>query len=244
VSADLTIEELASRTGLSVRNIRSHRTNGLLPPPEVRNSIGYYGEQHLARLKLIKEMQAEGFNLQAIKRLIDATQAPQSVLGFRHVLFAPLDEQPSAIMTMQELLEAFGAKATPEVIARVVELGELVPLDDGRIEVMHPTLLEAVRELADQGMEVEPLIDVFLLVREHCAAVADAFVQLIVEGVLNPFAAEGYPQERWAEIGGSIGRLKPLASQVLMAIFQTRLAEAIEQRFGQELSRLAGSGSE
>src|SRR5215207_9651477 len=68
--ADLTVEQLAYETGMSVRNIRNHQSRGLLPPPEVRARVGYYGLQHVARLRLIQEMQSEGFKLSAISRLI------------------------------------------------------------------------------------------------------------------------------------------------------------------------------
>src|SRR3978361_155636 len=52
---DLTIDELAQRTGMTVRNIRAHQSRGLLPPPEVRGRTGYYGQAHLARVELIRE---------------------------------------------------------------------------------------------------------------------------------------------------------------------------------------------
>ena len=42
------------------------------PPPEVRGRTGFYGSEHLARIELIRELQAEGFNLEAIRRLIEA----------------------------------------------------------------------------------------------------------------------------------------------------------------------------
>ncbi len=35
-TADLTIDELARETGMTVRNIRSHASRGLLQPPLVR----------------------------------------------------------------------------------------------------------------------------------------------------------------------------------------------------------------
>ena len=41
--ADLTIEQLAAETGMTVRNIRAHQARGLLDPPEVRLRVGYYG---------------------------------------------------------------------------------------------------------------------------------------------------------------------------------------------------------
>ena len=40
---ELTIEQLAHETGMTVRNIRAHQSRGLLPPPEVRSRTGYYG---------------------------------------------------------------------------------------------------------------------------------------------------------------------------------------------------------
>ena len=54
---ELTIDELARETGMTVRNIRAHQSRGLLPPPEVRARTGYYGPDHAARLTLIKELQ-------------------------------------------------------------------------------------------------------------------------------------------------------------------------------------------
>ena len=60
---------------MSVRNIRAHQARGLLAPPEVRLRVGYYGPEHVARLRLIRELQDDGFNLGGIKRLLDDTQS-------------------------------------------------------------------------------------------------------------------------------------------------------------------------
>src|SRR5712671_5204118 len=72
----LTIEQLAAKSGMTVRNIRSHRARGLLPAPEVRDRVGYYGPQHLTRLRMIQELQAEGFNLKGIERLLEQSPGP------------------------------------------------------------------------------------------------------------------------------------------------------------------------
>ncbi len=71
---DLTIEQLAAQTGMSVRNIRAHQARGLLAPPEVRMRVGYYGPEHVAQLRQIRELQDEGFNLNGIKRLLEDQQ--------------------------------------------------------------------------------------------------------------------------------------------------------------------------
>ena len=64
----MTVDELARAAGMTVRNVRAHQSRGLLQAPEVRGRTGYYGPDHLARLEFVKELQAEGFNLEAIKR--------------------------------------------------------------------------------------------------------------------------------------------------------------------------------
>ena len=38
--ADLTIDQLAQRTGMTVRNLRAHQSRGLLPPPDVQAGDG------------------------------------------------------------------------------------------------------------------------------------------------------------------------------------------------------------
>src|SRR6186997_699527 len=81
---EMTIDELARETGMTVRNIRAHQSRGLLPPPEVRARTGYYGPEHVARLRLIQDMQAGGFNLKAIERIVEASDgASEQVLDFR-----------------------------------------------------------------------------------------------------------------------------------------------------------------
>ena len=51
---------------MTVRNIRAHQSRGLLPAPQVRGRTGFYGPEHEARIDLIRELQADGFKLEAI----------------------------------------------------------------------------------------------------------------------------------------------------------------------------------
>src|SRR5438132_12837275 len=91
----LTIEQLAAESGMTVRNIRAHRARGLLPAPLVRERVGYYGPEHLARLRLIAQMQAERCNLHAIVRLLGHTYGrPAQLLTFREAATAPLGDEP------------------------------------------------------------------------------------------------------------------------------------------------------
>src|SRR4051795_10716060 len=106
---DMTIEQLAAEVGMSVRNIRNHQSRGLLPPPEVRARIGYYGPDHVARLRLIQEMQSGGFKLSAISRLIGEHGADADrFVGLRQAVTAPFATEAPEVYSREELTEKFG----------------------------------------------------------------------------------------------------------------------------------------
>jgi hypothetical protein len=91
---DLTIEQLAAAVGMSVRNIRNHHSRGLLAPPEVRARVGYYSAEHVARLRLIQDLQADGFNLAAIERLLSGSaDLAGRLIGLRAAVTAPFDPE-------------------------------------------------------------------------------------------------------------------------------------------------------
>jgi DNA-binding transcriptional MerR regulator len=235
----LTIDQLAQRTGMTVRNIRAHQSRGLLPPPEVEARTGYYDSEHVARIKLIQEMQAEGFNLKAIERLIEGSSgAVEEALGFKRAALTPFgDEQPEYI-TQAELEERFGGPFEDKVARKAVKLGLIRPLDEDRWEVPSPTLFAAGEELVRQGVPIDHVLAVAERVLRHSAAVADAFVRVFVDDILGPLPQEGAadPSE-WARKRDALLRLRPLASEALMAAFKQRMTEAAERRFSKALDR-------
>src|ERR671930_2606976 len=102
--AELTIDELSRRTGMTARNIRAHQSRGLLPPPELRGRTGYYGSEHLARIELIQELQGQGFNLEAIRRLVEAApSASEEPLRFLRAIAEPYVTEKPEIVTIGEL---------------------------------------------------------------------------------------------------------------------------------------------
>jgi DNA-binding transcriptional MerR regulator len=236
----LTIEQLAAQSGMSVRNIRSHQARGLLPPPEVRLRVGYYGPEHLAQLRLIRDLQAEGFNLAGIKRLLEDTQGTaERLMRFKESLSE--HREPAETLTLAELGRRFrvGAEQAPEVLAKAESLGVLVPGGDGRYEVPSPSLLAVAQEVVDRGVPVEALLEVFEELDRHCDAVARAFVRLFVTQVWRPFQRADMPAERWPEIDEAIERLRPLATDALLAIFSRRMESQIEAAFGEITKRLS-----
>jgi DNA-binding transcriptional MerR regulator len=236
----LTIEELARRSGMSVRNVREHQAKGLLPPPEVLARIGYYGPEHLTRLQLIAELRAEGFNLRGIKRLLEDTNgAAENLLGLKRAISEPFEtEQPQAF-TREELSERFGGEVGPRTLAEAKRLGVLVSLGGGRYEAPSPSLLDAAEEVMRRGVSLRSALSVVADVQRSCESISRRFVRLFREDVWGPFERDGFPEERWHEILEAIDRLRPIASQVVVAVFRQTMSRAVEADFGKEIERRA-----
>jgi DNA-binding transcriptional MerR regulator len=234
----LTIDELAQRTGMTVRNIRAHQSRGLLPPPEVRGRTGYYGQEHVARIELISEMQADGFNLQAIKRLLEGSNgAVEQVLGFRRALMTPFEQEEPELIGEQELAERWGGALDQKLLARAQKLGLLRSLGEGRYEIPSPTLYRAGEQVLALGVPPEMVLAAAESIRRRSEAIAQSFVELFLEGVWKPFVAAGRPDDQWPQVREALERLRPLASEAVLASFQQAMTEAVEEAFGKELER-------
>src|ERR1700676_4440903 len=150
---DLTVEQLAAETGMSVRNIRNHHTRGLLPPPEVRARVGYYSSEHVARLRLILDLQADGFNLAAIERLLSGSDGlAERLLGLRHAVTTPFEPEVAEFVTLEEL--------------------------ERRFEVPSPALLGAAEEVLALGIPMSAAIALVERVKRDCDSISRAFTKL------------------------------------------------------------------
>lgn len=235
--ATLTVEQLAYETGMSVRNIRNHQSRGLLPPPEVRARIGYYGPEHVARLRLIQEMQAEGFKLSAISRLIGEHGADADrFVGLRQAVTAPFATEAPEVMTREELVERFGVD-DDRLVGKAQKLGLLVDLGEERYEAPSPALLRAAEEVIGMGIDLPAALAAIEKLNRNAQSSARAFVDLFVEEVWKPFDEAGRPDDGWEEIIKSIERLRPLAFDALNATFRLTLGDEIEKAFGEVLER-------
>jgi DNA-binding transcriptional MerR regulator len=246
MAAELTIEQLAAASGMSVRNIRAHQARGLLNPPEVRVRVGYYGPEHVAQLKLIRDLQADGFNLAGIKRLLEDGRSTAGRLAHvREVLASARGAETPATITRADLGRRFAVEGdrAPEVLARAERLGILIPAGPERFLVPSPALLAVAERVVARGVTLDGALAVFEEVERHCDAVSAEFVGLFMEQVWRPFEEAGMPEERCAEMDESVRSLRPLAAEALQAILGQRMSAQIDAAFG-ELTRRLGTGPE
>jgi hypothetical protein len=62
-------------------------------------------------------------------------------------------------------------------------------------------------------------------------------VKLFLDSVWKPFDRAGQPDDEWPAVNEALERLRPLATDTLVAVFQLRMTQAVERAFGRELER-------
>ena len=245
--AEYTIDQLAQVTGMTVRNIRAHQSRGLLPPPVVRGRTGFYGPEHVARLRMVIDMQADGFNLNAIQRLLAST-APGTAaraLDFGRSLREPWEEEQTEFVEASELVGRMGGDTpeSPALLAKSVELGLIAPAPEGRFEVLSPALIRAGEALSALGIPIEAGLHVQEQLHRHADGIARAFVRMFVTEVWEPFEAAGKPEGDWPRVQEALDRLRPLALEAVNATVRRSMSRAVEAEADRMIARQAKGGT-
>ncbi len=224
---------------MSVRNIRNHQSRGLLAAPEVHARVGYYDANHVERLRLILDLQADGFNLAAIERLMGSSGGVAGrLLGLRHAFTTPFETETPEVITTEELLKRFG-EVDDRDIERVRKLKLLIPLGDGRFEIPSPALMKAAEDVTALGISLHAALALVERVSRDSESISRAFVKLFLREIWEPFEQAGQPEERWDEVIAAIDALRPIASEALLALFKQRMTAQMESAFGKVLSQQA-----
>ena len=237
----LTVDELAARVGVTVRNVRAYSARGLLPPPRMVGRTGYYGREHVARLILVREMLAEGYTLAMIERTLATAPATASstTLALHRALLAPWLRPEPEVLTGAELAARAGVPENTELVDRLVDLGLVERLGEQRLRVLDPALLTAGLQVVELGVPPEELITAQARVNEHVREIAQTDVDMFVRIGWRAFVEAGAPPEELERIRATVARLQPVAAQALLAAFRTEMATAVEEAVETELSRLA-----
>jgi hypothetical protein len=142
------------------------------------------------------------------------------------------------------MAERWGGPLDDRLMARTEKLGLLRDLGGGRYEILSPRLQRAGLELAELGVPPAVALEVVSQVRTSARRVARVFIELFLENVWKPFNDAGRPEEEWPKVRDALERLRPLASDALLAIFQQVMSETVEDVTGREIQRgLTSSGS-
>lgn len=239
---EYTIDQLAQVTGMTVRNIRAHQSRGLLPPPTVRGRTGWYGPEHVARIQMIVDMQGDGFNLNAIARLLESTPPGTATraLSFSHSLREPWEDEQTEFVEAGELAARVGGgRLDPELMQRTEQLGLIAKAGEGRYEVLSPALIRAGELLVSLGIPVEAGLHVQEQLNRLADGIARAFVRMFIEEVWEPFEARGKPEAEWPKVQEALDRLRPLALEAVNATVRRSMSHAVEAEAARMIARQA-----
>ncbi|HEY6425454.1 MAG TPA: MerR family transcriptional regulator [Pseudonocardiaceae bacterium] len=239
---DLTIDQLAARAGMTVRNVRAHASRGLLPPPQLRGRTAHYGPDHVARLELIAGLQEQGFSLAAIEAVVQYTPAScaEQALAFYRGLLAPWQPDDPQEMSYTELAEWLGVQPQSATLDRLHADGTLEPLSEGRVRITNPGLLRAGAQAVRVGVPVDVVLALRPELLRHASAVAELFVGMFRDSVWRDHVARGMPQGELSEVHRIAEALQPVAAHALLAAFRITMPEAIETFVREQYETLAG----
>lgn len=230
-AGELTVDQLAARVGMTVRNLRAYAARGLLPPPRLVGRTGWYGPGHIARLTLVRELLAQGYTLAAVQKAVEREPASSSAaaLALHRAIIAPwLPEAPQET-DLATLATRAGTspEAVREIAGELARLGVLELLGADRLRVLSPALLDAGIRGIRLGLPAGPLVAAQRRVVDLVERAADAYVEMFRTTVWQDFLDAGSPEQGWPAIQAIVEGLQPVAVQAVLASFREAMAAAV-----------------
>ncbi len=228
---ELTIAELAARTGISVRTIRFYAGMGLIPPPEVRGRLGLYDEHHVARLELVRDLQGLGFTLAAIEGYlarIPLDRSPEDLALHRALLAPWLPEEPETV-SKAELDARAGRSLDDDELTQLVTLGVIRRDEVGTWTLTSPDMLNYGLSLLDVDMDFDVQLASTQIIERHTSALATELVALFHDTVLREYRERGRPPELRQRLLALLERLKPITVDGVVTNFQLAINRAIRE---------------
>jgi len=112
---------------MTVRNVRAYAGRGLIPAPRLQGRTGYYGAEHVSRLRLIRELVDRGYTLAAVEKAFASQSESTAVhaLDLLAVLDAPLGQETAEVMLRDSLAMLTGSRpgTGTDVVDDLVRLG-------------------------------------------------------------------------------------------------------------------------
>jgi DNA-binding transcriptional MerR regulator len=232
---ELTVDELAARAQMTVRNVRAYAGRGLIDAPRLEGRTGYYNRDHLQRLQLIRQLLERGFTLAAIEKAVQNT--PQNAAGHTLDLMTILDlpeEGDDEIMMREDLAALAGVERDESLVG----LGLVEKLDGDRVRLVEPAVVRAGASAVLLGLAPETVIALFPVLQSHLRTIADTFVRDVVTELIQPFIDAGLPESEWPRIINLVESLLPIASQVTLGIFRSEFRQSIDVEVGEQISGL------
>jgi DNA-binding transcriptional MerR regulator len=224
----LTVDELALSVGLTVRTTRYYASLGLIPPPERRGRVGYYGPQHRARLELIRELQAHGFALTAIERYLSRLPDDASVeeITAQRILLTPWAPDAGEEIDRKTLEQRVGRRLTAETLQALTRMGAVEPSRRGWYRTT-PTL-DVAAALLHMSVPLESMVEAGTAIDRATSELAEELSSVLRRHIVEPYrrAHRGVAGE---DLARTVEQLRPLTIQAIVTGFQRAANRIIRQ---------------
>lgn len=234
---EMRLDDLAAAASVATTTVRLYRQRGLLPPPRLVGRTGWFGEHHLARLRLITRLQDEGFSLAGIGKLLESWEQGRDLtdlVGVEAQLDQLLGRRTALVLDAAGLAERFPAAAlTPELVQRAAALGLIEATDDGCFRVSDQRFLDTGAALAQLGVPTEAILDEWEHLVGHTDAIAERFIAVFERHLLPDDWRRHLDADRVRELATTLARLQHIAGQVLLATLDASVAEVGAKRLAE-----------
>lgn len=222
----LTVDELAAATGLTVRTTRYYAGLGLLPPPERRGRIAYYGPAHRARLELIRALQEHGFTLAAIEKYLRRIPADASVedLALQRAMLTSWGSGRHESLTRRQLERRARRRLSDEDIERLEKVYAVSRVEN-RFEVLPP--FEVALKLTDLDIPFDSMEEAAAAISRHMDSLADELTDILRTRVLAPMRERPATEAEKARLEVTMSRLRQLTLEAVVAGFQRAANQVI-----------------
>jgi hypothetical protein len=187
---------------------------------------------------MIQAMQAEGFRLDSIKRLLERPGgAGEQIFNFGRTLLTSFTENPPEFATSTELEERLGRPLDPRAIRKAEKLGVIRSLGPDRWEIRNPPLMAAGEQLTALGIPLDHALAVAEKINRNTRSIANAYVRLFLSDVVGGKDISDRPAEDWERLNDALDRLRPLALEAIRASFEQAMSETVEQQVKKYLEK-------
>jgi DNA-binding transcriptional MerR regulator len=230
----LTIDQLAERTGISIRTIRFYAGRGLLPPPQLRGRTGLYGPDHVARLELVTELSALGFTLAAIEGRLEKLPATAGAeeLALQRALLTPWVPEQIEDVDATELERRAGRLLGPDDLQALEGLGVITRLDGDRMRLNGAATLGEGLAVLDSGLPTETWKRAHQIIERHTTALAEELMTMFQAEVLQPYRDRGRPADERSRLAEAFTQLKPITVRGVVTAFGRAVNRTIRERVG------------
>jgi DNA-binding transcriptional MerR regulator len=178
---EYSVDELAREANTTVRNVRAYQDRGILSPPERRGRAGFYGAQHLTRLRLIQTLLSRGYTVGNIGELLKAVEQGHDVremLGIQQALSGSWSSQLPEAFSAEDLAGMFAGTLTAPALTRAISLG-LVVREGAQFRAANPTLLRVGQALVQAGLSMDEVLSLAADLNKHVGYASEQIVRMV-----------------------------------------------------------------